>query len=128
VVALDKKRILVVDDSAAMRISMKDVLARYGYSVLEAKDGVDALEILATAPEVALVLTDLHMPRLDGLGLLRNLRRDRKHFEIPVLIQTTEAQASAVTSARQAGATGWLVKPVNEAALVRAVERLLRDR
>lgn len=124
----ERKKILIVDDSAAMRISMQDVLTRHGYHVLDAVDGVNALEILAKEPDVVLVVTDLHMPRLDGIGLLRNLRRDHKYIGLPVIIQTTEAQASAVTKARQAGATGWLIKPVGEQALVRAVERLLRDR
>jgi two-component system, chemotaxis family, chemotaxis protein CheY len=122
----EKKTILVVDDSAAVRIRVADVLIRYGYSVLEAVDGMNALEILAKDPDVALVVADLHMPRMDGLDLLRNLRRDRKYLALPVIMQTMEAQASAMTKARQAGATGWLIKPVSESALVRAVERLLR--
>jgi two-component system, chemotaxis family, chemotaxis protein CheY len=124
--AQEKKKILVVDDSAAVRIRVKDVLTRYGYSVVEAADGMNALEALAKEPDVALVVADLHMPRMDGLALLRNLRRDSKYLALPVLMQTMEAQASAVTKARQAGATGWLIKPVSEAELVRAVERLLR--
>ena len=97
---------------------MHDVLARHGYTVIEAVDGMNALEILAREPDVVLVLTDLYMPRMDGLALLRNLRRDQKHIGLPVIIQTTEAQASAVTKARQAGATGWLIKPVGEVAVI----------
>jgi two-component system chemotaxis response regulator CheY len=126
--AEDKRKILIVDDSAAMRISMQDVLARHGYTVIEAVDGMNALDILAREPEVVLVVTDLYMPRMDGLALLRNLRRDQKHIGLPVIIQTTEAQASAVTKARQAGATGWLIKPVGEVALLRAIDRLLKGR
>lgn len=126
--AEDKKKILIVDDSAAMRINMVDALTRYGYRVLEAVDGMNALEILAKEPDIDLVVTDLHMPRLDGIGLLRNLRREHKYMDLPVVILTTEAQASAITKARQAGATGWLIKPVGEQALVRVVERLLRPR
>lgn len=126
--AEDKKKILIVDDSAAMRINMVDALTRYGYRVLEAVDGMNALEILAKEPDIDLVVTDLHMPRLDGIGLLRNLRREHKYMDLPIVILTTEAQASAVTKARQAGATGWLIKPVGEQGLVRVVERLLRAR
>jgi two-component system chemotaxis response regulator CheY len=126
--AEDKRKILIVDDSAAMRINMHDVLARHGYTVIEAVDGMNALEVLAREPDVVLVLTDLYMPRMDGLALLRNLRRDQKHIGLPVIIQTTEAQASAVTKARQAGATGWLIKPVGEVAVIRAIDRLLKSR
>lgn len=123
-----KKRILIVEDSPAMRFSMRDVLSKNGYSVLEAEDGMEALAILEREPDVGLVVTDLYMPRLDGLGLLRQLRRDHKYAALPVIIQTTEAQASVATKARQSGATGWLIKPVNGQALMRAIDYLLKGR
>lgn len=126
--AEDKKKILIVDDSAAMRFSMREVLTRHGCTVLEAEDGMAALEILAREPNVGLVVTDLYMPRLDGLGLLRSLRCDHKYAALPVIIQTTEAQTSAATKARQSGATAWLIKPVDGLALMRAVDYLLKDR
>ncbi len=111
-----------------MRFSLQDILTRHGYSVLEAKDGTDALEILASEPEVALVLTDLHMPRLDGLDLLRNLQREGRNPALPVLILTSEVQASAAARARQFGVTGWLIKPVGEHALTQAVDWVLKRR
>ena len=126
--AAEKRKILIVEDSVAMRFSMKDALTRQGFNVLEAVDGMNALELLAKEPDVALVVTDLHMPRMDGQDLLRNLRRDSKYATLPVIVQTTEAQTSAVTKARQAGATGWLIKPVSEQALARAIDRLLKHR
>lgn len=124
----ESTKILIVDDSIAMRMSMKEALSRNGFTVIEATDGANALEVLATEPEVALVLTDLNMPRLDGIGLLRRIRADRRYLALPVIMQTTETQASVITMARQAGATGWLIKPYGEDALLRAVQRLLRDR
>jgi two-component system chemotaxis response regulator CheY len=126
--AEDKKKILVVDDSTAMRFALQDILTRHGYLALAAVDGIAALEILAKEPNVVLVLADLHMPRLDGIGLLRNLRRESKTAALPVIIQTSEARSSLMTTARQAGATGWLVKPYDEATLVRGIQRLLRER
>jgi two-component system, chemotaxis family, chemotaxis protein CheY len=121
-------KILIVDDSMAMRMSMNDVLSRNGFTVLEATDGENALEILATERDVALVLTDLNMPRLDGIGLLRSIRSERRYLALPVIMQTTEAQSSVITMARQAGATGWLIKPYGEEDLLRAVHRLLGGR
>jgi two-component system, chemotaxis family, chemotaxis protein CheY len=126
--AEERKKILIVDDSAAMRMSMTDVLSRNGFTVIEATDGMHALEVLSAEPEVALVLTDLNMPRLDGLGLLRSIRGERKYFALPVIIQTTEVPPAVIATARQAGATGWLIKPYPEDALIRAVHRVLPEK
>lgn len=120
-----KKTILIVDDSVSVRLSIRDMLVRSGFNVLEAVDGTNALEVLAQNQGVALVLTDLNMPNLDGYGLVRAIRGNRTFLALPILVQTTEADSSVIAAARQAGANGWLIKPYAEAALLRAVGRLL---
>jgi two-component system chemotaxis response regulator CheY len=122
---VDKKKVLIVDDSVSVRLNMREMLVRNGFTVLEAVDGTNALEVLANNQSVALVLTDLNMPSLDGLGLVRAIRGNRKFLALPIIVQTTEADGSVIAAARQAGASGWLIKPYDEAALLRAVGRLL---
>src|SRR5512142_1893059 len=104
------KRILVVDDSASVRQVEQLVLSGAGYEVVEAVDGQDGLDKLALGP-VHLVLTDLNMPRLDGVGLIRAVRANPAHRLTPVIMITTESQDARKQEGKAAGATGWIVKP-----------------
>ncbi len=116
--------ILAVDDSASMRQMLTHTLRDAGFHVVEAADGVDAME-KAASNEVHLVLTDQHMPRLDGLGLISALRADARHARLPVLILTTESDQALKDAARYAGATGWLAKPFDPARLVGVIRKVL---
>lgn len=109
--------ILAVDDSVAMRQMLAHALRLAGYAVVEAVDGVDALDKLATH-HVDVVLTDQNMPRMDGLALTRAVRADPRWQRVPVLILTTEADESLKQASRAAGATGWLGKPFDPVKLV----------
>jgi two-component system chemotaxis response regulator CheY len=117
------KTILTVDDSASVRQMVKFTLSDAGYSVIEAVDGNDALAKL-TGP-VNLVITDLNMPNLDGIGLIRSLRANPACKGIPILMLTTESQESRKQEGKAAGATGWIVKPFSTQQLLAVVKKVL---
>lgn len=116
--------VLVVDDSASVRLAERVVLTGAGYEVLEAVDGQDALAKLAARP-VQLVLTDLNMPNLDGVGLIRAVRADPAHRLTPVVMVTTESEQARKLEGKAAGATGWIVKPFTPEQLLAVAARLL---
>jgi two-component system chemotaxis response regulator CheY len=117
------KVILTVDDSASVRQMVKFTLVDAGYTVIEAVDGQDALTKL-TRP-VNLVITDLNMPNLDGIGLIRRLRANPACKGIPIIMLTTESQDSRKQEGKAAGATGWIVKPFATQQLLAVVKRVL---
>ena len=117
------KVILTVDDSASVRQMVKFTLVDAGYTVIEAVDGKDALAKL-TRP-VNLVITDLNMPNLDGIGLIRRLRANPACKGIPIVMLTTESQDARKQEGKAAGATGWIVKPFATQQLLAGVKRVL---
>ncbi|MDE2349420.1 MAG: response regulator [Gammaproteobacteria bacterium] len=118
------RTILAVDDSASMRQMVGFTLRRAGYQVVEAIDGVEALEF-ARGNAVDLVLTDVNMPRMDGITLVRELRQLSPYKFVPMLVLTTEAGPEKKLQGKQAGATGWLVKPFNPEKLLATIARVL---
>jgi two-component system chemotaxis response regulator CheY len=102
--------ILAVDDSPSMREMLAAVLRDSGYQVVEAEDGVKALE-LAKTRSIDVVLTDQNMPNMDGLSLVKNLRGLPAYKDTPIMMLTTESSAEMKQKGRDAGATGWMVKP-----------------
>ena len=116
--------ILAVDDSASLRQMVAFTLKSAGYEVIEAVDGVDALEKLRQR-SVDLVLTDQNMPRMDGLSLVKQLRSMPAFAKTPILILTTESGDDMKQAGRQAGATGWLVKPFDPRRLTEVVAKVL---
>jgi two-component system, chemotaxis family, chemotaxis protein CheY len=117
--------VLVVDDSFSMRQMLSFTLAPKGYEVIAARHGVEALQLLESKP-VHLVITDLNMPEMDGLTLIRNLRQSESMRTRPILMLTTEAQAEKMLEGKQAGAAGWIVKPFEPEKLLQAVARVLQ--
>ena len=118
------KSVLVVDDSMTMRQMVGFTLKQAGFTVIEACDGQDAMEKLPGCT-VDLVITDLNMPRLDGIGFIRALRQQPQGRHIPVLMLTTESQDARKKEGRAAGATGWIVKPFHPDRLLQVVEKVL---
>ena len=117
------KTVLTVDDSRTMRDMLRLALSEAGYRVVQAVDGVHGLEVLqGETPDV--IVTDINMPRMDGFGFIEGVRRSRSHRATPILVLTTESDAEKKNRARQAGATGWIVKPFNAAKLVDALRRV----
>ncbi|KQW82653.1 response regulator [Brevundimonas sp. Root1279] len=117
------KTVLTIDDSRTMRDMLMIALVDAGYRVIQAVDGVDGLETLS-AEGADVVITDINMPRLDGFGVIEGVRADPKHRSTPVLVLTTESDTAKKQRARDAGATGWIVKPFDPAKLVDAVRRV----
>lgn len=118
------KPILTVDDSLSMRMLLRAALSDDGHAVAEAEEGMAALEWLG-ANEPSLVITDINMPGLDGLGLIAELRADARYRDIPILVLTTESAPEKKEQARAAGATGWILKPFDPIKLNSAVRRVM---
>jgi two-component system chemotaxis response regulator CheY len=116
--------ILTVDDSASIRQMVSFTLRGAGYEVLEAVDGEDALNKARGGP-VNLVLTDLKMPKMDGITLIRELRKLPTYRFVPMLTLTTESSPERKAEGKAAGATGWLVKPFNPDRLLATIEKVL---
>jgi two-component system chemotaxis response regulator CheY len=117
------KTILTVDDSASVRQMIAFTLRTSSYEVIEAVDGRDALTKLSAG--VRLVITDLNMPAMDGLTLIRRIRAGAENKYVPILMLTTESQAAKKLEAKAAGATGWIVKPFQPAQLLAVVQKVL---
>ncbi|HEY9069613.1 MAG TPA: response regulator [Candidatus Ozemobacteraceae bacterium] len=116
--------ILIADDSASMRAMLTFTLKNAGYQVTVTVDGSEALQ-MAPQCRPALVITDLNMPRVDGIELIRCLRADPGFRHVPILMLTTESQDNLKRAGREAGATGWIVKPFNPEQLLAVVKRVL---
>jgi two-component system chemotaxis response regulator CheY len=117
------KVILAVDDSATMRQMVKFTLSDAGYTVIEAVDGKDGLAKLT--PAVHLVITDLNMPNLDGIGLIRGARANPALKYVPILMLTTESSDARKQEGKAAGATAWIMKPFAPEKLVAVVKKVL---
>jgi two-component system chemotaxis response regulator CheY len=115
--------ILAVDDSASMRRMVAHVLRGAGYHVIEAEDGEAALEV-ARAQHVDAILTDHHMPKMDGIAFVRNVRALASYARTPIMLLTTESSAEMKERARDAGASGWMVKPFDPERLVSMFAKL----
>ena len=118
-------RILTVDDSVAMRQMVEVTLTSAGYDVQQAQNGREALDIAETQ-SFDLVITDVNMPQLDGLTLVRNLRGMPSYKHVPLLVLTTENTPERKMEGREAGATGWLVTPFNPERLLATVSKVLK--
>lgn len=119
------KRILAADDSLSLRQVVKLVLTEAGYEVIEAVDGKDALAKLGNTP-VNLIMTDLNMPNLDGVGFIKAVRANPVHRLTPILMVTTESSDEKKQAGKSAGATGWVVKPFSPDQLLAVVKKLIR--
>jgi two-component system, chemotaxis family, chemotaxis protein CheY len=118
------KRILAVDDSPSVRQMVKITLTGAGYEVVEASDGADGLS-KAKATTLDMVVTDLNMPVMNGLDLIRALRKLPAYRGVPILFLTTESDAEKKKEAKAAGATGWITKPFQQDQLVAVVRKVL---
>ena len=118
------RTILVVDDSATIRQMVSFTLKGAGFSIVEAGDGQEGLERLG-AQRMELIITDLNMPLLEGIGFVRALRAQPASKYTPVLMLTTESQESKRQEGRAAGATGWVVKPFHPDKLLQVVGKVL---
>lgn len=118
------RTILTADDSASMRQAIAFTLRNAGYQVLEAVDGQDALRKLDNGA-VHMLITDLNMPNLDGIELIRRVRALAAYRYMPIVMVTTESQDAKKQAGRAAGASGWIVKPFRGEQLIAVVKKLL---
>lgn len=118
------KIIMTADDSASVRQMVGFTLKAQGYEVIEASDGKDALLKLGKQ-KVDMLITDLNMPNLDGIGLIKGARALPACKFIPIIMLTTESQESKKQEGKAAGATGWIVKPFNPEQLLAVVRKVL---
>ncbi len=119
------KRFLIVDDSASMRQLLSFTVKDVGYDALVAENGRDALAKL-DGSKVDMVITDLNMPEMDGITLIRELRGMAEYKFVPIVMLTTEAQEAKKQEGRAAGASGWIVKPFNPDRLLEVVRKFLK--
>jgi len=118
------KVIMTADDSPSIRQMVSFTLKQNGYEVVEAVDGKDALGKLSSQ-KVDMLITDLNMPNLDGIGLIKGVRSGTLNKFIPIIMLTTESQESKKAEGKAAGATGWIVKPFKPEQLVAVVKKVL---
>jgi len=118
------KRILTIDDSKTIRDMLRLTLVDAGFDVLQAVDGRDGTEVLARE-RVDLVITDINMPNMDGYDVIRHIRRDDAHKGMPILVLTTESEVEKRNIAREAGATGWMVKPFDPERLIATINKVV---
>jgi two-component system, chemotaxis family, chemotaxis protein CheY len=116
-------KILTVDDSRTMRDMLRLALTSAGFEVVQAVDGKDGLDALEREnPEI--VITDINMPKMDGFGFIEGARRTDRFRIVPILVLTTESDPDKKQRARNAGATGWIVKPFDPTKLVDVIRRV----
>jgi two-component system chemotaxis response regulator CheY len=120
-----KNKIMIVDDSKSMRVLIKSTLVNAGYTVTTGVDGADAL-IKLKKSSVDLVVTDLDMPNMGGLDLIKKLREIPAFKFIPIIILTTVSQRKQKTKGKQAGATCWITKPFKPSNLVKLIKKTLK--
>jgi two-component system chemotaxis response regulator CheY len=119
------KTALVVDDSPTMRQMVAFTLTNAGFKVVEAEDGKDAVNKVAAGPKMDIVVTDLNMPKMDGISLIKELRKMAAFKFTPILMLTTESAVEKKQAGKEAGATGWIVKPFNPEVMLKVIAKVL---
>jgi two-component system chemotaxis response regulator CheY len=117
---------LVVDDSTVVRSQISQLLEQAGYEVIEAEDGAEGLRKAASISDLRMVMCDVNMPILDGMGMLAGLHQRGLVSQFPVVMLTSEVQPTLMAKAKRLGAKGWMVKPVSHEVLVATVNKLVQ--
>jgi two-component system, chemotaxis family, chemotaxis protein CheY len=124
-----KKKILVVDDSATLRASVNYTLKSAGFETINAVNGADGLEKLTEAhkqgDQIGMIISDINMPVMDGISFIKEVKKTPFKF-LPILVLTTESQDDMKLKGKQAGASGWLVKPFKPEQLVYVTKKFMR--
>lgn len=119
------KTILFVDDSISIRTLVKMILEEAGYNVLMSEDGQDAMSFF-DGQTIDLVITDLHMPRMNGIELIKEVRKIKAYHFVPILFLTTETKPELKLEAKAAGATGWITKPFDKDKFLQVIKKVIR--
>ena len=118
------KKILIVDDSRTIRQQVSFTLSKGGFTVVEAEDGQDGVAKLGANADVALIISDVNMPNMNGIEMVEAIKAAGKNVGIPIIMLTTEGSGELIERAKAAGAKGWLVKPFKPDQLIAAVNKL----
>jgi len=118
-------KILIVDDSETMRVQLRRDLEAAGFQVIEGSDGVHGLETLKANPDINLVLSDVNMPRMDGLEMTKRIHEIADFKKLPVLVLTTEVSADLKTKGKEAGVLAWVTKPYVTGKLIPVLQKVL---
>lgn len=119
------KMALVVDDSPTMRQMVAFTLTNAGFKVVEAEHGKDAVAKVSAGQKMDIVVTDLNMPEMDGISLIKELRKMAAFKFTPILMLTTESAPEKKQAGKEAGATGWIVKPFNPDVMLKIIAKVL---
>ncbi len=119
------KTALIVDDSRTMRQMVAFTLTNAGFTVVEAENGKDAVSKVSGGAKMDIVVTDLNMPEMDGIALIKELRKMSTFKFTPILMLTTESAMEKKKEGKEAGATGWIVKPFNPEVLLKTIAKVL---
>ena len=122
---MQDKTILFVDDSASIRALVKMILEEDDYTVLMSEDGQDAMKFF-DGQTIDLVITDLHMPRMNGIELIKEVRKIKGYRFMPILFLTTETKPELKQEAKAAGATGWITKPFDKNKFLQVIKKVIR--
>ncbi len=117
------KKIMVVDDSNAIRESLVFTLKTAGYDVVESSNGEDALKLMKEH-SIGLFISDVNMPGMDGITLLKKIKADNEYKHTPVIMLTTEGSGDMINQGKEAGARAWMIKPFQQKDLINAVKKL----
>ncbi len=122
------KHIILIDDSKTIRISAEIALKKLGYNIIQAENGSDALdkvnELKEEGDEIALCITDINMPKMNGITFISEFRKIDKYT--PVITLTTESEDDIIMQGKEAGATGWMLKPFSPDVLLETVNKLIK--
>ena len=118
------KKILIVDDSNTIRQQVNFTLSKGGFTVVEAVDGTDGLAKLKEHGDIAMIISDVNMPNMNGLEMVEAIKAQGSHTAVPIIMLTTEGNTELIERAKKAGAKGWLVKPFKPEQLVAAATKL----
>lgn len=124
----DQPVVLFADDAPSVRFLVRTALESAGFATIETCDGQQALEVLASGRQVDILVTDLHMPGIDGLELVRRTRALAERRYLPIVMLTTESQNNPVQEGLKAGLTAWIVKPFKSETLLKVVGKALGKR
>ena len=119
------KKILVVDDSSMIRLIVSKAAKKAGYEVVEATNGQEGIDNLLRYDDISLILCDINMPVMDGLTMVKNIKDYEKLKYIPVVMLTTETDATLKAKGRDLGVKAWMVKPFNEKTFLKAMLKLI---
>jgi len=120
------KTIFLVDDSATILLSISNILAKAGYATEKAANAEEALRKLQSGIRIDLMITDLNMPGMNGIDLIKEVRKLPTYKFVPILFLTTESQQSRKLEAKAAGASGWIIKPATADELLNTIKLVIR--